>query len=196
MMPLPREAQFAPAFGIAVADFDGDGHEDIFLSQNLFATGPQTPRLDAGRGLLLGGDGAGQFVSVPGQESGLEIYGEQRGCAWADYDHDGRPDLVVSENGAPTRLFHNRAAKPGLRVRLVGPASNPNGIGATMRLKFSKGYGPSRQVQAGGGYWSQDAAVQILATPEPPDQVEVRWPGGKTIHAKVPAGANEVQVAD
>src|SRR4029077_2565432 len=29
--PLPIEAQFAPAFGITVADFDGDGFEDIFL---------------------------------------------------------------------------------------------------------------------------------------------------------------------
>src|SRR5205085_7646537 len=28
---LPIEAQFAPAFGVNVADFDGDGFEDIFL---------------------------------------------------------------------------------------------------------------------------------------------------------------------
>src|SRR5262249_29173263 len=35
--PLPAEAQFAPAFGLAVADFDGDGHEDLFLAQNFFA---------------------------------------------------------------------------------------------------------------------------------------------------------------
>jgi len=31
---LPAEAQLAPAFAINVADLDGDGHEDVFLSQN------------------------------------------------------------------------------------------------------------------------------------------------------------------
>src|SRR6185369_16834163 len=44
VLPLPIEAQLAPAFGVCVADFDGDGHEDIFLSQNFFASQPETPR--------------------------------------------------------------------------------------------------------------------------------------------------------
>src|SRR5258707_6280171 len=70
-VPLPPEAQFSPAFAIVVADFDGDGAEDLFLSQNFFATEPQTPRADAGRGLLLKGDGQGGLSVVPGQESGL-----------------------------------------------------------------------------------------------------------------------------
>ena len=33
---LPYEAQIAPAFAVNVGDFDGDGNEDIFLSQNFF----------------------------------------------------------------------------------------------------------------------------------------------------------------
>ncbi len=56
---LPVEAQFAPAFGLCVGDFDGDGHEDIFLSQNFFAVEERTTRYDAGRGLWLRGDGTG-----------------------------------------------------------------------------------------------------------------------------------------
>ncbi|MFM8357243.1 MAG: FG-GAP repeat domain-containing protein, partial [Verrucomicrobiota bacterium] len=31
---LPAPAQWAPVFGLAVADFDGDGREDLFLGQN------------------------------------------------------------------------------------------------------------------------------------------------------------------
>src|SRR5688572_29914912 len=40
-VPLPREAQFAPAFGISVTDFDGDGNEDIYLAQNFFGVNPE-----------------------------------------------------------------------------------------------------------------------------------------------------------
>jgi hypothetical protein len=192
---LPREAQFAPAFGITIADFDGDGTEDIFLSQNFFATQPQTPRNDAGRSLLLKGDGKGHFRSVPGQESGLLVYGEQRGCACADYDHDGRVDLIVSQNGAATRLFHNALAKPGLRVTLKGPAGNPSGLGAIIRVKSQGRLGPAREVHAGSGYWSQDAAVQVMSASAEVDEIDVRWPGGKETTTKVPTGAREISVS-
>src|SRR5262249_25425119 len=112
---LPPEAQFAPAFGICVGDLDGDGQEDIFLSQNFFAVDGDTPRYAAGRGLCLAGDGKGNFRPIPGQESGIKIYGEQRGCALCDYDGDGRADLVVTQNGAETKLYRNTGARRGLR---------------------------------------------------------------------------------
>ncbi len=193
-VPLPREAQFAPAFGIAVADFDGDGKEDIALSQNFFATQPQMPRDDAGRGLLLKGDGTGHFKAVPGQVSGIRVYGEQRGCACADYDHDGRVDLVLCQNGAATGLFHNITAKPGLRVRLLGPPGNPDGIGAKLRLRFQAHAGPVREIHAGSGYWSEDGAVQVLAIPEEPIGIEVQWPGGKRSSSPLPKAARQITV--
>ena len=90
-------------------------------------------------------------------------------------------DLVVTQNGAETKLYHNRGAKPGLRVRLKGPPDNPTGIGAQFWLKFGQRHGPVREIHAGSGYWSQDSAVQVLGIPEPPAQIHVRWPGGKMI---------------
>jgi hypothetical protein len=192
--PLPREAQFAPAFAVCVGDFDGDGLEDVFLSQNFFATEPKTPRCDAGRGLWLRGDGHGGLRPVPGQESGIKVYGEQRGAALCDYDHDGRVDLVVTQNGNQTRLFHNVGAKPGLRVRLAGPAGNPCGIGAVIRLDYGGGLGPAREVHGGSGYWSQDGAVQVVGMNRTPVAIWVRWPGGQTTATKIAAGAGEVTV--
>jgi len=177
--PLPVEAQFAPAFGINVADFDGDGFEDVFLSQNFFDNQPEIPRYDAGRGLLLKGDGAGNFKAVSGQESGIIVYGEQRGAAIADFDQDGRIDLVVSQNAAATKLYRNVAAKPGLRVRLIGPPGNPTGIGAQVRLLFGSRVGPIREIHAGSGYLSQDSPAIVLSEPVKPTGVWVRWPGGK-----------------
>src|SRR4029453_11991177 len=34
---LPRLAQIAPAFGVVLCDFDGDGHADCLLAQNFFS---------------------------------------------------------------------------------------------------------------------------------------------------------------
>jgi hypothetical protein len=191
---LPREAQWAPAYGVNVGDFDGDGKEDIFLSQNFFAVNGDQGRADGGRGQWLRGDGRGNFSAVAGQESGVMVYGEQRGSALCDYDGDGRVDLVVSQNGAATKLYHNTGAKPGLRVRLRGPAGNRNGIGAVLRLKFQDRTGPAREVHVGSGYWSQDSAVAVMATPETPTAIEVRWPSGKNTAASLPLNAKEITV--
>ena len=191
---LPICAQFSPAFGVNVADFDGDGNEDLFLSQNFFDVQRQVARNDAGRGLLLRGNGKGGFSAVDGSVSGIEVYGEQRGSAVGDYDQDGRPDLAVTQNGGQTKLFHNIGAKPGLRVRLKGPAGNPQGVGAVIRLGFGEHWGPAREIHAGSGYWSQDSPVQVMATPEAPSQIRVRWPGGKSTETAVPKGTREVEV--
>ena len=176
---LPREAQLAPAFHAGVADMDGDGHEDVFLSQNLFALRSEADREDAGRGLWLRGDGTGALTPVPGDRSGIGVYGEQRGAAFADYDADGRVDVLVSQNAAETKLYRNVGARPGLRVRLSGGPGNPAAIGAAIRLEFAGGrLGPLREVRAGGGYWSQDDPVQVMGLAGDPVAVRVRWPDG------------------
>jgi enediyne biosynthesis protein E4 len=188
-LELPREAQFAPAFAVNVADFDGDGHDDLFLSQNFFGTEPELGRQDAGRGLLLLGRGTGEFRAMPGQQSGIEIYGEQRGSAVGDFNKDGRVDLVVSQNAAGTRLFLNRNGKPGLRVRIEGGAGNPSGVGAAVRLLYGDKAGPVKEIRAGSGYWSQDSSTLVMSLIEEPSKIWVRWPGGKITVTPVPAGA-------
>jgi enediyne biosynthesis protein E4 len=191
---LPTEAQLAPAFYAGIADFNGDGSEDLFLSQNFYPTAVGMPRYDTGRGLLLTGDGRGGLAPMSGARSGILVYGDQRGAAYSDLDGDGRLDLVVSQNGAPTRLFRNRGAAPGLRVRLVGPASNPDAVGAQIRLVYGERMGPVREVQAGSGYWSQNGAVQVFGVSGTPTAVWVRWPGGEEVQVAVTAGAKEVVV--
>ena len=63
---------------------------------------------------------------------------------------------------------------------LIGPAGNPEGVGAQMRVLYVDGHrGPCRAVQAGSGYWSQDGAAQVLGCAESPVALWIRWPGGK-----------------
>lgn len=193
-VPLPAEAQLAPAFYAGIADFDGDGFEDLFLSQNFFPTAVGTPRYDTGRGLLLAGDGQGGLRPLTGAQSGLKIYGDQRGAAYSDFDADGRLDLVVSQNGAATRLFRNRGAAIGLRVRVAGPAENPDGIGAQIRIVYGDRMGPVREIHAGSGYWSENGAIQVFGLSGTPTEVLTRWPGGEETRVPVPSGAREVVV--
>ena len=185
--PLPAAAQRAPATGVVVADFDGDGHEDLYLSQNFYPTEIGAMRQDAGAGLVLLGDGTGGFAPLGVRAAGVEVLGDGRGAATADYDGDGRPDLAVAQNGWRTRLFHNRGGRPGITVRLQGGPANPAAIGAQVRLWGGGRAGPVRAVRAGTGYWSMDDATLVLGRMDGLDSVRVRWPGGEAQVVPVPA---------
>lgn len=189
---LPIAAQLSPGFGVSVGDLDGDGHEDLFMAQNFFAAQIETPRIDAGLGIILKGDGRGGLSALSALESGIRVWGDARSSALGDFDRDGRLDLAVSQNGAGTKLFHNDSARAGVRVRLAGPDGNSTGVGAQIRLISGKKNGPIREVRAGSGYWSQDTAWQVVTKPDGDATLWVRWPGGKETMTALPATAREV----
>lgn len=199
--PLPAAAQRAPAFGVAAADLDGDGHEDLVLAQNFYAGRPGTPRYDAGRGLWLRGDGEGGFEPVRGSRSGIAIYGDARAVALADHDRDGRVDLAFGVNGGETRLYRNVGATPGLRVMLEGPPANPRAIGARLRLEYADGtLGPAREIRSGEGYLARHESTQTLGVAgatgasRAPAMLRVAWPGGEETSVPVAPGTLEVRV--
>ncbi|HEX9382958.1 MAG TPA: CRTAC1 family protein, partial [Gemmatimonadaceae bacterium] len=193
--PLPATAQLAPAFYAGIADFNGDGKEDVFLSQNFFPTEIGTPRYDAGLGLLMLGDGKGGLAPLSARASGIAVFGDQRGAAFGDFNRDGRLDLAISQNGAETKLYENLRAKRGLIVQLIGPAANPAGIGALIRVHYAGNrYGPAREVQAGSGYWSMNSPVQVMGLDGVPDAVWVRWPGGRETTTNVRGSDQKVRI--
>lgn len=189
---LPAPAQWSPVFGIAIADFDGDGLSDVVLAQNQFSVRPDDSRQQSGRSLLLRGDGRGGFTVESSVLSGLAVDGEQRGAAAGDFDEDGRPDLVIAQSAGPTRLFRNAAAKPGVRIKLDGPMGNPDAVGAVIRAVRNGRPGPAIPVTAGGGYGSQVSPVLII--PADSDATEVRWPGGKVVRTPIQPGQLAVTI--
>ncbi len=192
---LPVEAQFTPVAGMAVADFDGDGQHDVFLAQNFFPVREDEAPQDAGVGLLLRGDGTGGFVPLSAPESGVVVSGDARAAAVGDFDQDGRPDLVVTQNAGPTRLFHNRTGKPGIRVRLAGRPENPTGIGTRLRLRKGEWGGPAQEIQSGSGWLSVDSPQRVLTGDREATHLEVRWPGAPPALIPLPPGVQELEVS-
>jgi enediyne biosynthesis protein E4 len=198
--PLPVEAQWSVVYGLGVGDFDGDGYEDLVVSQNDFGVPVEVVRQDGGRGLWLKGKGDGTFATVPGQTSGIAVYGEGRAVAVADWDGDGRLDVAIGQNGAATKLYRNARGEPGLRVRLGGPAGNPTGVGAVLRLQSGETPGPARVITAGSGYWSQAGAVTVLPRPAevPPGQpltLHIHWPHQPATQTQLPANTREIRIS-
>ncbi|HAC05003.1 MAG TPA: hypothetical protein DCF71_03935, partial [Gemmatimonadetes bacterium] len=136
----------------------------------------------------------GDLSALSAARSGLIVYGDQRGAAFADYDGDARIDLAVAQNGTQTKLFHNVGARPGLRVVLEGPPSNPTAIGARMRLLYDDTVGPAREIRSGSGYWSSDDAVQVLGVSGRARAVEVRWPDGSVSETPLEAGSVHIVI--
>ncbi len=192
---MPPEAQFTVANAANVADFDGDGHDDVFLSQNLLSTRRESDRQDGGRGLWLRGDGTGGLEAVSGQTSGIKIYGEQNGAALGDFNADGRVDLIVAQKNAPAVLYRNTLAKQGIRVKLNGIAGNPEAVGAVIRIIYQNGdMGPAREIQAAAGRLSRGAFVQLLGLRSQPKTLWIRWPNGKIQETPIANDAKEIVV--
>ncbi|MCS5662577.1 MAG: VCBS repeat-containing protein, partial [Dehalococcoidia bacterium] len=194
MVKLPDAAQWAPTHGIVVRDFDGDGFEDLFLAQNFFPNRPQEDRLDASRGVFLSGHGTEHLTVLEFIETGLKLTGDQRAAVSGDFNLDGKSDLVVTQNSGETKLFLSQMKGTGLRVVVQGPAMNPHGIGCVLRLQYSDGMGPARQISASSGYRSQGSLVQVLHANRAVESVWMQKPDGKIVSHAVKKGTNEVKI--
>jgi hypothetical protein len=93
---LPWEAQLSPVYGIEVDDVDGDGFQDVLLGGNLYNVKPEVGRYDASYGLLLKGDGKGNFKAISSLESGIKILGEIRDIV--SFHTAGQRRYVIARN--------------------------------------------------------------------------------------------------
>ncbi|WP_282112684.1 VCBS repeat-containing protein [Maribacter stanieri] len=71
MTNLPNIAQLTNLNDMLISDFNGDGSLDVLAVGNLYVSEIETPRNDAGTGVLLLGDGKGSFTAKRGSEIGF-----------------------------------------------------------------------------------------------------------------------------
>ena len=94
---LPAEAQFAPIFAIAVDDINVDGKSDLIIGGNLYAVQPDFGRYDSSIGLVLLGDGHGNWTTLDAQTTGLAINGEIRSVEVVK-NFKGEKNILFSRN--------------------------------------------------------------------------------------------------
>ena len=95
--PLPNIAQVATTNTILVKDFDLDDKKDILIAGNNYQTDIVQPRIDAGTGVFLKGDGAGNFLPLSIIESGFYTPLDVRNLKFINI-HGGQMILVGNNN--------------------------------------------------------------------------------------------------
>ena len=198
------------------ADLDNDGWQDLFVVNGLRSAGPEnyvplllpvitTPGLDI-RDLnnwpdignrtwsgyqkkkLFRNLGNGSFKDIA-PEAGVDNDLDGRGIGVADFDNDGRLDLVQTNADQPLLLYRNITAKRGnwIELKLIGTKSNRDAIGARVRVEAG-GLVQIREVDGGNGY-AGESTRRIhfgLGSATTINSIQIKWPSGLTETVTVP----------
>lgn len=180
--PLPFLQQIAPAFGVAITDFDADGKLDIYTTHNFYGPQVETGRMSGGLGALLRGKGNQEFEWVRPAESGLVVPEDARAVAVCNLNGDNWPDLTIACSNGPLRVFrHVGNSNRSLRVQLLGTRGNLRGVGARIGVTDAGGKRQIVQVSSGSGYLAQSGSDVFLGlgSEKTPRELVVVWPDGK-----------------
>jgi hypothetical protein len=176
-------------WGAATGDFDADGHEDVFVPSGMGYPFPYWPSpLFMNRGNGTFEDRAREWGLDPppgGRLLEQRIGGREstRGCraaATADFDGDGRLDLVVANfNDRPSLLMNRAPKRRYVGFRLVGTASPRDATGAIVKVRSDARW-IVRQVSSATGYLAQSSRTLHFGLGDSAsiDAVEIRWPSG------------------
>jgi hypothetical protein len=144
---LPPQAQWAPLYGIVTNDFDGDGNMDILLNGNEFSMAPPLGRYDALNGLLLKGDGKGNFSPLSLLESGIYIPGN--GKALIQLVSNNKLTIAAAQNASWLKCFQSRRQNNKIVPLLPDDAFAMVALKNGRRRKEEFGFGSSFLSQSG-----------------------------------------------
>jgi len=151
---LPLVAQFGPIYGMITEDFDNDGNLDVLLSGNSYAPEVLSGRDDAMIGLLLKGDGKGNFIPIHNTKSGFVSDLDSKGMAKIILAN-GQSLIVVGNNSNKTKSFIDQM--PATHVRV-----NSNDATATVTLSDGRKY--RHEFQYGSTYLSNSSRSLKLSS--------------------------------
>jgi len=194
---LSKATDVSLTFGLAFADFNLDGFDDLILANGHIEPEIERVRQDwhfRQKPQLFVNNGRGQFVELTDQAG--DAFAEPlvgRGVALADIDGDGDLDALLTNNGGAPRLMRNErlgwhahaerghadapsghadataaaSSAPVVRIRLIGPDLNRDALGACLKAEVA-GATLTRFLRTGGSYLSQSEPVATFGLGDAP----------------------------
>ena len=181
-----RSSLLSLAFGVFFFDYDLDGNPDIFAANGHIdeEIGRVQPKVQYRQPpLLFRNLGKGKFEDVS-KQAGAEMQRAivARGAAYADIDHDGDLDVLITTNHGPAYLYRNDTAAGNhwITVKLTGTKTNRSALGAVARIQSAQTGKQWQMVHSGSSYCSQsDLALTFgLGKDTSVATIEIEWPGG------------------
>jgi len=172
-------------WSLGMYDFDNDGWKDLFFALAHLMQLDRYLGREAELPNRVFRNIEGKRLDDVSATAGADFQAAalHRGAAFADFDNDGRVDVVVSAVNGPAKLFHNvsTGASHWLAVKLRGTRSNRQGLGATVRVHLAGGRDLYNHATTAVGYASSSEPVVRfgLGAARVAQTVEVRWPGGR-----------------
>ena len=108
---LPVEAQFAPVNSIVANDVDSDGNIDLIIAGNEYQSAVSSGRYDASYGLVMRGNGKGNFSPVNITKSGLIIDGDVKDLKMISIKNKGKLLLATPNDSKLKTFFLNSPVK-------------------------------------------------------------------------------------
>ena len=147
LQQLPAQAQLSTLCGMSVSDFDGDGNLDVVINGNDYGTEVGTGRYDALNGLMLKGDGEGNFKPLSILQSGIYIPGNGKSLVQLR-NNKNECLMAAAENRGPLRVFKLKKSNSCITIK-------PNDLYALIKLKNGKIQ--KKEFYYGASYLSQSA---------------------------------------
>jgi hypothetical protein len=166
-----------------IADFNSDGHKDLFVASAdvMDPGGHFREKVPLANSLFIN-LGNGRFVDGnPTAGPDFARRAVHRGSALGDIDNDGRIDAVVTALEAPLELWHNVSPEPAhwLLVSTIGSKSNRDGQGARIKIVTESGARYNHVHTAVGYGCSSDPRVHFgLGSNTIISEMTVNWPSG------------------
>jgi len=161
------------------SDINNDGLADLFIAKGNVDQMPSNAIKDPNNLLIQQTNGIFQEV---GLEAGIASLERGRGAALADFDLDGRIDILVMNRRAPMEIYRNVTKNTGnwLAIQLVQKGGNINAIGS--RITIGK---DSQQVTIGGGHaGGQALPIHFGLGDAETAIINIEWPDGSLTEHK------------
>src|SRR5258705_601841 len=147
LIALPFKAQLSALNGMVADDFDGDGNLDLVINTNDYGTDVSIGRYDALNGLMLKGDGKGNFIPQSILESGIFIPGNGKALIKLR-TKDGNYLLAAGQNRGPLKIFELKKSSRHISLQ-TGDVS--------VELLFKDGRKQRQEFYYGSSFLSQSA---------------------------------------